>query len=193
MVARAPGRPTIGWRLKVGRRWAIALVAWLVVGCGGVASTPIPPGYPLNPCPVAGGGAIIPREGYTLVPPGTIVVAYERWHNETPDTFACGAQSVQGGSTSLRAADFESGFIPWVATFRRAVPLAAPEQARPTVRVFRVDGPQPALVETSEFEDGPQFGALGNIDANKPPGSYRMEIRSASGALLAEATFDFVD
>jgi hypothetical protein len=177
-------------------RQLVALVPVLVAAlaaCGGAAMTEIPAGYPLNPCPVAGPDAIVAREGYILVPPGTIVLAYELWHNETPQTFACGAQSIKGGSTTLRSSDFESGFVPWVATFRRAVPLAAPEGAKPTVRVFRVDGATPVLVETAEFQDGPQYGALGNIRADQPPGEYSIEIVSASGSILAEGIFEFVE
>jgi hypothetical protein len=174
-------------------RVAPLALAVLLGGCGGSSPTAMPEGHPLNPCPVAGPGAIVPREGYSLVPPGTIVVGYDAWHNETPATFACGAQSVTGGTKTVRPADFESGFVPWVATYHRAVPITAREAIRPTVRVFRVDGATPALVETTGPQEGPDFGALGTMGADKPAGQYRMEIRSAGGSLLAETSFEIVD
>jgi hypothetical protein len=177
---------------------AIALLGITVVaGCGEVVTvTMVPAGHPLNPCAVEGPDAIVPREGYTLVGPGEIVIAYELWHNETPQSFACGAQSVRGGTLEVRTADFESGFVPWVATYDRAVPLVVAEDPSrgPIARIFRVDGSQPELVETIEPEaNGPQFGGLGTFEADKPAGSYRMEIRSANGELLAEVTFEIVD
>jgi hypothetical protein len=172
---------------------AIALIGIALAGCGGAAMTDLPAGHPLNPCPLDGQDAIVPREGYMLVAPGEIVVGYEAWHNETPESFACGAQSVRGGSSEIRAADYDSGFVPWVATYDRASPLAAAEARGTRALIFRTDGDQPVLTETVEPQSGPQFGALGNFEANKPVGTYRMEIRSASGELLAETTFDIVD
>ena len=164
-----------------------------LAGCSDVAMTPVPAGRPLNACPVEGPGSIVAREGYTVVPPGRIVIGYEAWHNETPQSFACGAQSVLGGTTEVRSAAFDSGFIPWVATYDRPIPLAAPEAVRPRALVFRIEGGQGVLVETVEPQAGPQFGALGNFEADKPVGRYRMEVRSASGVLLAEVTFEIVD
>ncbi len=140
-----------------------------------------------------GQDAIVPREGYRLVAPGEIVLGYEAWHNETPQSFACGAQSVRGGSTEIRAADYDSGFIPWVATYDRTIPLLSVEPRGTRVLIFRTDGDQPVLAETVEPQLGPQFGALGNVEADKPAGTYRMEIRSASGELLAETTFDVIE
>jgi hypothetical protein len=156
--------------------------------------TPVPAGYPLNPCPLAGPGSVTPREGYRLIPPGEIAFAYETWHNETPDTFACGAQSIKGGKAIVRPSDFPSGILPWVATYRRSVPLQAAERVAPEARLFSITPAGAALVETTGLDVvAPQFGALGNsFDhfQNPSPGVYRLQIFSATGEVLATGEFE---
>jgi hypothetical protein len=174
----------------------LLLIALALIGCTGVATTPIPAGHPLNPCPMTGAGAVTPREGYRLVAPGEVAFAYEAWHNETPDSFACGAQSIKGGKTSITSADFPSGILPWVATFRRAVPLLAPEPVPPKARLLLLTASGAALVETIDLPPGQaQYGTLsnafeGNLDPD--PGLYRLDVVSASGEVLATGQFELL-
>ena len=172
----------------------IALVALNVLGCAVEVMTPVPAGYPLNPCPLAGPGSVTPREGNRLIPPGEIAFAYTTWHNETPDTFACGAQSITGGKAIITPADFPSGILPWVATYRRAVPLQAAEQVGAQARLFSITPTGANLVETTDLGvAAPQFGALGNCfdQFQEPtPGLYRLQIFSATGELLATGEFE---
>ena len=173
---------------------AVAVVA--AAGCVTVAPTPLPAGFPLNPCPVAGADAITPREGYRLVVPGEVVFGYELWHNETPDSRACGAQSVKGGRTAFSLDDVPSGIIPWVATYRRAVPLRVPEQANWEARLFRLDTAGPVLVETVKIQwTMEQYGVtLGNLDTplREPvtPARYRLIVVSPAGEELASGEFE---
>jgi hypothetical protein len=173
---------------------ASLLAAAFLVGCGGPSMTAVPGGHPLNACSLQGAESITPRAGYSLVRPGQIVVEYEAWHNETPDSRACGAQSVTGGAAVISIAAVDSGSIPWVATYARTVRLTAPEAAEPELRIYRIEGDQVIEVANLQSMPGqPQFGGTGTIDAAMPVGRYRLEVRSASGELLAEGSFELTD
>ena len=148
--------------MPVMRRLAATLVATLVAACGASAMTPIPAGFPLNACSVDGTQSGRAKDGFELLPPGAIAFAYAQWHNETPASFLCGAQSVRGARTVIRRSDLPSGILPWAATFRRAVPLqvAAPEP--PRARLVKLEDSGETLVAMLQAQSGPQFGALGN-------------------------------
>jgi hypothetical protein len=175
---------------------AAALTVTLISACGGSAMTPIPAGFPLNACSVAGMRSERADEGFELLPPGSIAFAYDVWHNDTPASFACGAQSVTGAQTVIRRSDLPSGILPWAATYRRALPLqvAEPEPPRARLVMLGIDGE--TLVEMIQTMSGPQFGGLGNAFEGVMPiplGRYRMDVLSASGELVASGTFVIVE
>ena len=184
--------------MVVGGVVGAALLALGIIGCSVIGPTPeptaVPPRFPLNPCPIAGPGSITPREGYRLLPPGEVAFAYATWHNETPDTFACGAQSIKGGKAILTPSDYLSGFVPWVATFRRGTPLLAPEDVVPEGRLSLLTPTGAQLVETIGLDHwAPQFGAMGQLFGDfrdPPPGVYRLQVVSASGEVLATGEFE---
>jgi hypothetical protein len=166
-----------------------------IAGCAAPVATPLPLGFPLNPCPVAGANAVTPRNGYQLVVPGQVIFGTTTWQNETPDSRACGAQSITGGRTIVRPADFRAGFIPWVATYARAVPLRVPEQTDWEARLFRLTDDGPLLVETIQINSSAeQYGVtLGNltIPLQEPVVSarYRLIVSSPAGEELATGEF----
>jgi hypothetical protein len=111
---------------------------------------------------MAGPQSVVPRAGYVLIPPGATGFGYDAWHNETPDTFTCGAQSVRGVNRVISRGALPSGILPWAATFQRAVPLAAAESQLPVSRLVRLDANGEVLVQSGTVEATPQYGTLGN-------------------------------
>lgn len=166
----------------------------ILVGCvGGVAGTPVPPGYPLNPCPATGPDAVTPR-GSHLVAIGEVSIGWLVWHNETPANFACGAQSVDGAHAVIRLSDLEEEVpIAWAATFRRAVPLEVPAQGSPLLELFRVTEDGWHTIERIEVPLEQQYGALGYLSPGLDVGSYRVVILAPSGEMLAEGAFEIVE
>ena len=174
----------------------LSVLAMLVVACGGPGMTPVPPGYPLNPCPVVGVGAVSPIADHDLVPPRGIAFAFESWHNETPSSFVCGAHSVRVAKVVIRRSELKAPIVPWAATFRRSVPLVAPEEAPPIANLyFRGEGGE-VFVETIHSQLEAQFGAMGNAFDGMteiPLGQYRMELVSLTDEIVAEGRFVIVE
>lgn len=170
---------------------AAAVVA-LLSACRGTAGTPVPAGYPLNAC-APGDPAVKPRGSHLLVP-GEVKVGWQVWHNETPDSFACGAQSVDGAKAAIRLSDMADDLpIAWAATFRRAVPLQAPEPEPPRAELFLITSDDWVLIERMEVPLEHQYGAMGYLSPGLKVGTYRMIILSAADEFLAEAVFKVVE
>lgn len=179
----------------IGRYLSLVIAAAVIASCAGSAEvTETPLGYPLIACPATGDGAIPARPGADLVLPGTIAFNYAMWHNKSRSSTTCGAQSVEGAKTTIHPEDLvgDAG-IPFVATLQRAIPLQAPDNRRPRLRLFRLDGSGPVQIDEQVLASGPAYRTMGWVLPGAPPGRYRMQILSADGEILADGTFEIVE
>lgn len=180
-------------RVAVAIAAAVALLG--IVGCtAGQAPTPGPPEFPIVACPVDVAGAPTPPPGFSLIAPGTIVFAWDTWHNMTEVGASCGAQAVRGAMTMIAFSILKGeDRIPWAATLDWPGRPAVPDPVLPVMSLFRIEPTGPVLVLTETGSPSEQYRMMGSYGHDAVPGSYLMRIVSGSGSLLAEGRFEIVE